>query len=338
MSAHDPGARLIKMAAAAPRGRRLALAAADALLRGSAAAAPPGFSRFAAVSSVNACTHRRAQPLNLRHVYSAPPAWAPPPPPPPTDDRRPAAPAGAAAGAAAAAGWTRAGVLNGPNAISLARLLSGPLIAHWIVAGDFHLAAPALAVSAASDWADGALARRLQLKDNVLGTYLDPLADKVLVGSVVGALGWTGALPAPLVALVLGRDAALVAGATALRARALGWRWPGAAEFFRIVPPGGEGVGGGEEKNPKDPAAASAAAAAPSAAAPVQPILSSKVNTGVQLALVGAALADAWLGWPGRGAVWALGGAAAATTAWSAGAYARMAARGELLKPPPPPR
>jgi cardiolipin synthase len=324
------------MAAAAARGRRLALAAADALLRGpaAAAAAPSGSSRFAAVSGVNACTQRHAAPLNLRHLYSAPPAWAPPPPP--TDDRRPAAPAAAAgAGAAAAAGWTRAGVLNGPNAISLARLLSGPVIAAWIVAGDFHLAAPALAVSAASDWADGALARRLQLKDNVLGTYLDPLADKVLVGSVVGALGWTGALPAPLVALVLGRDAALVAGATALRARALGWRWPGAAEFFRIAPPGGEG-GGGEDAGQREPGAARAAAP-PSAAAPVQPILSSKVNTGVQLALVGAALVDAWLGWPGRGAVWALGGAAAATTAWSAGAYAQMAARGELLEPPPPP-
>jgi cardiolipin synthase len=43
-----------------------------------------------------------------------------------------------------------------------------------------------------------------------------------------------GTLPLPLVALILGRDALLIVGSFAVRARALGWRWPGAAEFFRL--------------------------------------------------------------------------------------------------------
>lgn len=43
-----------------------------------------------------------------------------------------------------------------------------------------------------------------------------------------------GALPIPLVALILGRDALLVGGCFALRARELGWHWPGMAGFFRI--------------------------------------------------------------------------------------------------------
>ncbi len=43
-----------------------------------------------------------------------------------------------------------------------------------------------------------------------------------------------GTLPLPLVALILGRDVLLIAGSFAVRARALGWRWPGAKEFFRL--------------------------------------------------------------------------------------------------------
>ena len=46
-----------------------------------------------------------------------------------------------------------------------------------------------LAVAGASDWLDGYLARRLG-QGSVLGSYLDPLADKVLICSTVAALGF----------------------------------------------------------------------------------------------------------------------------------------------------
>ena len=52
------------------------------------------------------------------------------------------------------------------------------------------LAVPSLIISAATDWADGYFARKAG-GFNVLGSYLDPLADKVLVGCVIGALGYT---------------------------------------------------------------------------------------------------------------------------------------------------
>ena len=64
---------------------------------------------------------------------------------------------------------------------------------------------PALACPQLSDWADGALARRTGAS-SVLGSYLDPLGDKLLVGCVVGALGVQGALPTWVAALVIGRD------------------------------------------------------------------------------------------------------------------------------------
>ena len=46
-----------------------------------------------------------------------------------------------------------------------------------------------------------------------------------------------GSLPAPLVVLILGRDVVLLSGAFVHRFRAVGWRWPGLAEFFRLTSP-----------------------------------------------------------------------------------------------------
>ena len=43
-----------------------------------------------------------------------------------------------------------------------------------------------------------------------------------------------GSLPMPLVVLIIGRDVVLLTGAFVHRFRSVGWRWPGAAEFFRL--------------------------------------------------------------------------------------------------------
>jgi hypothetical protein len=159
------------------------------------------------------------RPTSFASLYTtnAPPPHPPrgPLPPPAAPPPRPAAAAaqllslrgfgaaapraprggGTSSSAADTAGWSRAEVATLPNALSMARLLSGPLLAAWVVQGRWELAAPALAVSAATDWLDGWLARRSGT-GSVLGSYLDPLADKVLVGSVVAALGYTvGARP-----------------------------------------------------------------------------------------------------------------------------------------------
>ena len=53
------------------------------------------------------------------------------------------------------AGWTKAEVYNIPNALSMARLVSGPGIAYLILNEQWALALGSLVVSGASDWADG---------------------------------------------------------------------------------------------------------------------------------------------------------------------------------------
>lgn len=85
------------------------------------------------------------------------------------------------------AGWTREAVWNIPNAISMARLISGPFVAYFIINEYWATALGTLAVAGASDWADGYAAKHWG-QSSVLGSYLDPLADKVLVCCTVGAL------------------------------------------------------------------------------------------------------------------------------------------------------
>ena len=53
------------------------------------------------------------------------------------------------------AGWTNEAVYNIPNGLSMARLLSGPVIAWLILNEQWGVALASLAVSGASDWADG---------------------------------------------------------------------------------------------------------------------------------------------------------------------------------------
>lgn len=52
-------------------------------------------------------------------------------------------------------GWTRQDVYNIPNAISVARLVSGPVIAWLVLNEQWGVALVSLAISGASDWADG---------------------------------------------------------------------------------------------------------------------------------------------------------------------------------------
>ena len=55
---------------------------------------------------------------------------------------------------------------------------------HWA-----ELEESSLGYAGLSDWLDGYVARRFN-QQSKLGSYLDPIADKVLLGCVVGALGF----------------------------------------------------------------------------------------------------------------------------------------------------
>jgi len=102
--------------------------------------------------------------------------------------------------------------VNLANAISIARLLSVPLIV-WLMLKHQWVAAFALFVAAGiSDAVDGLLARRFGMMTE-LGSYLDPLADKALLVAIYLVLGAMGQLPEWLVILVVSRDILILGGA-----------------------------------------------------------------------------------------------------------------------------
>jgi cardiolipin synthase len=96
-----------------------------------------------------------------------------------------------------------------PNIISLARLLSVPLIVWLLLEQAYGTAFAAFVAAGVSDGIDGFLAKRYGWQTQ-LGSFLDPLADKALLVSIYVALGMQGYLPSWLVILVVSRDIMIV--------------------------------------------------------------------------------------------------------------------------------
>ena len=112
----------------------------------------------------------------------------------------------------------RKDLLNPPNLITLVRLGSIPVLIgllylppdawHWVAAGLF-------VVAGLSDLLDGLVARRYQ-QETTLGKFLDPLADKLLIASVLVMLVGMGRAPAWAAIIIICREVAV----TGLRALA----------------------------------------------------------------------------------------------------------------------
>jgi cardiolipin synthase len=101
--------------------------------------------------------------------------------------------------------------LSIPNLITLGRILLVPIVVWAIASGTLWLAFVLFLVAGASDAVDGFVAKRFGMI-TVLGSYLDPLADKALIVSIYITLGINGEIPRWLVILVVSRDIMIVGG------------------------------------------------------------------------------------------------------------------------------
>lgn len=107
--------------------------------------------------------------------------------------------------------------MNLPNLISLARLVAVPLIV-WLILREEWLAAFWLFVAAGvSDAVDGFIAKKFG-SSTVLGSFLDPLADKALIVAIYVTLGYKGHLVVWLVIMVVFRDLLIIGGALVFQA------------------------------------------------------------------------------------------------------------------------
>lgn len=101
--------------------------------------------------------------------------------------------------------------MNLPNVLSLARILLSPLFVFLLVYGYPRWALTVFVVAGLTDALDGTVAR-LWNQRTMLGKYLDPLADKLLLISAFVALGVLSWVPFWLVLIVISRDVVLLVG------------------------------------------------------------------------------------------------------------------------------
>ena len=101
-----------------------------------------------------------------------------------------------------------------PNLITALRMLLAVPLCWLIGARRYDDALLVAAIAAASDAVDGFLAKHFGWQ-SWIGGMLDPIADKLLLTATFIWLALSADLPVWLVALVVGRDLAIVAGAVA---------------------------------------------------------------------------------------------------------------------------
>jgi cardiolipin synthase len=103
-----------------------------------------------------------------------------------------------------------------PNLITLTRILLTPLFIIFLIQGRYHKALIIFILAGISDLADGLIARWWQQKSR-LGSYLDPLADKLLMSASFVTLSISHLIPSWLTVMVISRDVILGLGALILR-------------------------------------------------------------------------------------------------------------------------
>jgi|UniRef100_A0A7C5AN04 cardiolipin synthase len=102
-------------------------------------------------------------------------------------------------------------VITIPNLITLFRILLTPIFIICLIQGYHREALSVFILAGITDLADGLVAR-VWGQRSPLGTYLDPLADKLLLSSSFIALSIYRLIPPWLMVVVLSRDLVLVLG------------------------------------------------------------------------------------------------------------------------------
>jgi len=105
--------------------------------------------------------------------------------------------------------------MNIPNLLTLTRIILVPVIVILLIQASFFKAMIVFVVAGITDGLDGFLARVLNQK-TVLGSYLDPLADKALILTSFVTLSILGVVPSWLSVIVISRDCIILIGISVL--------------------------------------------------------------------------------------------------------------------------
>jgi len=103
-------------------------------------------------------------------------------------------------------------LLSIPNILTLARILMTPVIVYMVLTHQAWSAVLLMVIAGVTDMLDGAIARYFDQR-TIVGAYLDPLADKILLVSLFVSLFYIGEVPLFIFLAVIFRDAIIIFGA-----------------------------------------------------------------------------------------------------------------------------
>jgi cardiolipin synthase len=106
-------------------------------------------------------------------------------------------------------------IFTAPNQLTLLRMVFVPFIVIELVEGRFFWALVLFVVAGFSDGLDGLLARKLG-QQTLLGQYLDPIADKLLLSTMFLVLSILHRIPWKFTVLVFSRDISILAASAVL--------------------------------------------------------------------------------------------------------------------------
>jgi cardiolipin synthase len=196
-------------------------------------------------------------------------------------------------------------IRNIPNILTISRIALTPLISSAILIGNFERSITLLAIASLTDFLDGYIARKYNL-NSPLGSVLDPMADKILISVLTISLTMTGLIPFYLCFVILGRDLFLTIRSLVIR--------------YRILQTNGvKNITLGTFFNPKE------------MSGEIVPSLVSKINTALQLTLIGSTLVCNYLH-IGDAVLPLLQYSVCITTIWSALDYTFISKSYRLLK------
>jgi cardiolipin synthase (CMP-forming) len=106
-------------------------------------------------------------------------------------------------------------IFTAPNQLTLLRMAFVPFVVIELVDGRYFWALALFVTAGFSDGLDGLLARKLQ-QQTLLGQYLDPIADKLLLSTMFLVLSVLRKIPWRFTVLVFSRDISILAASAVL--------------------------------------------------------------------------------------------------------------------------
>lgn len=106
-------------------------------------------------------------------------------------------------------------IKTAPNQLTLLRLIFVPFIINAVIEGHYHVALTLFILAGVSDGLDGLLARALNQK-TLLGQYLDPIADKLLLSALFLVLSFEHQIAWLITITVFSRDLIILVVCTLL--------------------------------------------------------------------------------------------------------------------------